>query len=605
MTPFVQLRPDELIIDNFAGGGGASLGIEMALGRSPDYAINHNRKALAMHARNHPETIHLCEDVWDVDPAELVAGRLVGLAWFSPDCKHFSKAKGGKPVEKAVRGLAWVVIRWAEAVKPRVIILENVAEFQTWGPLLEDGRPDPARKGETFREWLGRLRAAGYVVEHREMKACDYGAPTTRSRFFLIARSDGQAIVWPEPTHGPGRALPWRTAAECIDWLIPCPSIFDRAKPLAENTLKRIARGLKRYVIDAAEPFIVPLTHHGDRRAHPLSEPMPTVTGAHRGEQALVTPYIARIAQTGGNGAYTNDIREPLSTLVTKAEHLLVAPTLVQTGYGERDGQAPRSLDLQEPLGTIVAGGNKHALVTSFLAKHYGGFYEGAGSQLTLPIDTITTADHHALVVGHLQRDFGKSIGSALDEPALATTAGGGGHQALVASHLLKLRGGVETHQDTAQDLREPAPTLTAGGTHVAAVQAFLVKYYGTDGPGAQLDLPLDTVTTRDRFGLVMVQGVLHAIVDIGMRMLWPRELFRAQGFPDTFEIDFQFEGKPLSKTDQVSMCGNSVSPMAAAALVRANFGQPVALPAVGAWFPPTHVKVAQQLRLFDLAEGA
>lgn len=438
--PVLRLLADELIVDSFAGGGGASTGIEMATGRSPDIAVNHDPEAIAMHAANHPTTKHFCESVWTVDPKMVCGGRKVALAWFSPDCKHFSKAKGGKPVEKKIRGLAWVVVRWAKAVKPRVIILENVEEFQDWGPLLDDGRPCPLRRGLTFRRWIGQLRASGYQVETRELRAMDYGAPTSRKRLFVIARSDGLPIVWPEPTHGPGR-LPYRTAAECISWDIPCPSIFERTRPLAEATQRRIARGIRRYVVEAADPFIVPLTHQGDDRAYPIDEPMRTVTGAHRGELALVTP-------------------------------------------------------------------------------------------------TVTAVDHHSLVQTSL---------------------------------MLKLRGGLDDHQVTAQDLRRPAPTVTAGGTHLAEVRAFLVKYYGTD-QAPQLRLPLDTITSHDRFGLVVVRGQLYVIDDIGMRMLWPRELFRAQSFPDSYQIQILYFGKPLSKTAQVRMVGNSVPPVMAEALVRAQF---------------------------------
>lgn len=528
--PLLRLHADELIVDSFAGGGGASCGIEMALGRSPDIAINHDPEAIAMHQANHPHTKHYCESVWDVSPRKATMGRPVGLAWFSPDCKHFSKAKGGKPVDKSIRGLAWVVIRWARDVRPRIIILENVEEFQTWGPLLENGKPCPVSKGATFRRWLAELKGLGYHVEHRELRACDFGAPTTRKRLFLIARCDGQPIIWPEATHGPGRDKAHRTAAECIDWAIPCPSIFERERPLAENTLRRIARGLRRYVLEAAEPFVVPLTHHGERRVHPVSEPLPTVTGANRGELALVSP------------------------------------SLVQTGYGEREGQAARCLDIHQPLGTVVAGGSKHALVSAFLAKHYGG-NETPGTTLAAPMDTITTQDHHALTT----------------------------------SHLLKLRGGLDSRQSTAQDWRAPAPTLTAGGTHLAEVRAFLVKYYGTDGDPA-LGLPLHTITTRDRFGLVTVQGEDYVIADIGMRMLAPRELYRAQGFPETYRIDLEFNGKPLTKTAQVRMCGNSVSPAAARALVAAQVAGAAAEPKP--WAPGLY-RPGQQLTIFDLLNQA
>jgi DNA (cytosine-5)-methyltransferase 1 len=491
-----------LIIDNFAGGGGASTGIEMALGRSPNYAINHDPEALCMHEANHPETVHLCESVWDVDIAETVAGHHVQLAWFSPDCKHFSKAKGGKPVEKNIRGLAWIVLKWAGIAKPDVIVLENVEEFQTWGPLV-DNQPCPRRKGMTFKRWITQLRNLGYVVDHRELRASDYGAPTIRKRLFVIARRDGKKIVWPEHTHGPKGNLflqPYRTAAECIDWSIPCPSIFDRKRPLAEATLRRIARGIQRYVIDAKEPFIVNLTHGG--RLESLSEPFNTITGAHRGEKALVTPFITKF-RTGSIGS---PINEPLHTVTGGGDlkrpaggsHAmgLVCPTLVQVGYGERDGQAPRVPGLDKPLGTIVGSG-KHALIAAFLAQHNG---QSIGQTLKDPQTAITGRDKHSLV------------------------------------------------------------------------QAFLIKYFGTD-QDPRLDEPLHTVTSKDRFGLVFVHGEPYEIVDIGMRMLTPRELFRAQGFPDSYVIDPSFEGKPLSKTAQIRMCGNSVCPPVAAAIIRAQFG--------------------------------
>lgn len=456
-----ELLGEELVVDNFAGGGGASTGIEAAIDRSVDIAINHDPEAIAMHKANHPGTEHYREDVFSINPRAVTNGAPVGLAWFSPDCKHFSKAKGGKPVDKNIRGLAWVVIRWAEDVRPRLIMLENVEEFQTWCPLDAEGRPDLTRKGETFREWVGRLQSLGYVVEWRELKAADFGAPTSRKRLFVVARCDGQPIVWPSPTHGKG-LRPYRTAAECIDWSIPCPSIFERPKPLADATLRRIARGVRRYVIEAGEPFIVPITHTGADRVHGISEPLRTITTAHRGEFALAVP------------------------------------TLIQMGYGERKGQAPRVPGLEKPLGTIVAQGQKHAVVAAFLARHYGG-HENDGSDLRIPIHTITTQDHHSLV------------------------------------------------------------------------HAFLIKYYGADQNPEMLE-PLHTVTTKHRFALVTVQGQRYYIADIGMRMFAPHELFRAQGFRSNYIISPIVNGKPLSKTAQVRMCGNSVCPPLAEALVRANY---------------------------------
>ncbi len=525
---------EELIVDNFAGGGGASCGIELALGRHVDIAINHDPEAVAMHALNHPQTEHHCESVWDVDPLELTKGRPVGLAWFSPDCKHFSKAKGGKPRDKKIRGLAWVAMRWAALVRPRVIILENVEEFQTWGPVLADGNPCPKRKGDTFRSFVHQLQEKGYAVEWRELRACDYGAPTIRKRLFLIARCDGKPIVWPEPTHGaPDSAAvkertrkPWRTAAECIDWSIPCPSIFERSRPLAEATQRRIARGLRRYVIDAAKPFVVQL---------------PRMTTA---------PILTECANASGQRAFRAD--EPLRTQCAevKGGHFaLASATLIQTGYGERAGQAPRAPGLDKPLGTVVAGGAKHALVSAFMAKHFTGV---VGHGLPEPLHTVTATDHHALV----------------------------------SSNLVKLRG-----ECTGSPTDAPVPTVTAGGTHIGEVRAFLVKYYSEGGQDQDCRDPMHTIPTKDRLGLVTVAGEQYQIADIGMRMLAPPELYRAQGFPSSYifapiidlanpTLEFVREAlmrigrtKPyqLPQHAQVRMCGNSVSPPMAAALVRAN----------------------------------
>lgn len=514
-----MLQPDEIVVDNFAGGGGASLGISLAIGREPDIALNHDAEACAMYQANHPGTKVYCQSVWKADPRDVVANddgkpRPVGLAWFSPDCKHFSKAKGGKPVEKHIRDLAWVVVHWAKLVKPRIIALENVEEFRDWGPLVQvaDGKlmPCPARKGFTFRRWVKELRKLGYQVEWRDLRACDYGAPTIRKRLFLVARCDGQPIVWPEPSHGPkGTGLPpYRTAAECIDWSIPCPSIFGRKKPLAENTLRRIARGIKRYVIDAAEPFIVPasfvvpVTHHGDDRCHAASEPLRTITTAKRGEMALVTPFVSRVDQTSAAGR--NGIQSP-----------------------------------EVPLRTVTTAGSL-ALVSAFLAQHNAGPRNDslAGRAADQPISTITQS---------------------------------GAQQQVVTSHLVKLRG---TCQD-GQPVTEPMPTVTSGGLHVGEVRAFLVKYFGT-AIGQDLREPMHTTTARARFGLVVIAGEEYEIVDIGMRMLTPRELFRAQGFPDSYVIDCGPDGRPITKTAQIGRCGNSVCPPVATALVCANLDLPL-----------------------------
>lgn len=538
-----------LIVDNFAGGGGASTGIEAAIGRSVDIAINHDPEAIAMHKANHPGTRHYCQDVWEVDPVEATGKRRVALAWFSPDCKHFSKAKGGKPREKKIRDLAWVVHRWVEALKPfdahpDVIMLENVEEFRTWGPLLDDGKPCPASKGQTFDSWVEQLRGHGYAVQWKELKACDYGAPTSRKRLFLIARRDGKPIVWPEPTHGPLRAERHRVAADIIDWTLPCPSIFTRARPLKEATCRRIATGIMRYVINAQRPFIVPVTNGGwnPDRVINVAKPLPTLTTAKGGEMAVVAPFFARTAHGDQDasgkkrGRGWHGPEEPYPTVTTSGDSVLVAPTLIQTGYGERPGQAPRVPGIDKPLGTIVAGGGKHALVAAFMAQHNGG-------------------PRNRNIAGH-----------AADKPT-STITGRGTQQNLVTSYLVKLK-----KDCIGQGVEQPIETLTSKA-HFAEVRAFLIKYYGNERDGHTLFDPLGAVTTRDRFGLVTVpiDGIDYAIADIGMRMLTPRELYAAQGFPADYQIDLQFNGKPMTKTAQVRMVGNSVCPPLPTALVRAN----------------------------------
>lgn len=560
----------EIIVDNFAGGGGASSGIEAAIGRPIDYAINHNREAIAMYQANHPHTETLTEDVWKVNPLALTQGRRVALGWFSPDCTFHSKARGGKPfrdrnVARRLRGLAWVVVKWArlsEAIRPQIIMLENVEEFADWGPLREDGTPCPLRKGFTFRRWWKQLENLGYKVEMRELRACDYGAPTSRKRLFIIARCDGQPIVWPERTHG-FEFRPYRTAAECVDWSIPMPSIFltkEEAKawgkyygvrppkrPWAEATLRRVARGIFRYVINNPQPYIVRTAHgdvgrNGSRRwgkgEHSLYEPLPTITSS-------------------------------------SADFAIIAPSLVQIGYGEREGQAPRCLDIQKPLSTVVGQGNKHALVAAFLARHYGG-HENDGASLRGPIPTITSKDHHALITAHIQRDFGQSVGQRVNEPIGAITGNANGHAALIASSIVKLKGSCRD----GQPINQPLHTIQAQGTHYAQVHAFLTKYYGTE-QDARLELPLHTITTKDRFALVTVESEQYVITDICGRMFSSRELYRCQGFSDDYIInplvphetnDGGVIYKPLTKTAQIRMCGNSVPPDVAEALVRANY---------------------------------
>lgn len=562
---------DELIVDNFAGGGGASLGIERAMGRAVDLSINHDREAVALHRANHPATIHHCEDVWDVDPAEATSGRPVGLAWFSPDCKHFSRAKGGKPVEKKIRGLAWVVVRWAATVRPRVIMLENVREFETWGPLVpatrdgvpivdRDGKarmvPCPLRKGETFRRWLEQIRALSYAVEWRTLDAADFGAPTHRKRLFLVARRDGVPIRWPEPTHGPGRAKPYRTAAECIDWSIPCPSIFltreqGRAigvnRPLADKTMRRIAMGLRRFVLDNPRPFIVRVDHGGDHfRGQSAGRPLSAVTGSHG--HGIVTPFM-----TAQNG--------------------------------ERDGQAPRATAVDEPINVVTPrGGGGHPLVMPHLTKFFGGV---VGQGVDRPNPTITAVDHTGVVSATLAPNlvrtgqYGGNGCYANDVADPLTTIVSKGEHCVAAANLIKMNHG----DKQAFDVDEPLRTVVAGANHHGLVKAFLLKYYGT-GDGQGPDEPLHTVVSRARFGLVAVEGETYEVADVGLRMLKPRELYRAQGFPDSYRIDLTVDGKRLSIAAQVRMCGNSVSPPVAEALVRANFAAAEAWPSVGepAW---------------------
>ena len=518
----------ELFVDNFAGGGGASTGIEMAIGRSVDIAINHDPDAIAMHKANHPHTKHYCEDVWQVDPVEACEGNPVALAWFSPDCKHFSRAKGGKPVDKNIRGLAWVAVKWALAVRPRILMLENVPEIRTWCPLGADNKPIKERTGETFRgfilalstglpEWhpaykemcealsiepnseeAKRLqKGLGYKVQYRTLKSCDYGAPTTRKRFYLIARCDGKRIVWAEPTHAPrdseavkqGLKLPYHTAAECIDWSIPAQSIFERKKPLAENTMRRIARGIQKFVIDNPEPFIV-------------------------------------------NYKFKNEPKgtdEPLSTVTAVNNHYLVAPTLIQY-HSETSKDEVRGQELDEPLMTVDAT-PRYALSVAHIMKNYGGGYKGAGSAADAPLGTVTGIDHNSLVTAHIMTMRKNMDGQPVDEPL---------------------------------------STVSCSGAHHAEVQAFLVKYFST-GAAKSVNEPLDTITTKDRFALVTIHGEEYIITDIKMRMLQPRELFNAQGFPEDYIIDCDADGHPYTKTKQVARCGNAVTPQVPAALVKAN----------------------------------
>lgn len=610
-----------LIIDNFAGGGGASTGLEAAFGRPVDVAINHDEAAIAVHAANHPGTRHYCQSIYSVDPLDATEGRPVALVWFSPDCKHHSKAKGGKPRDKYIRDLAHVVPHWIERLKkatpgaagaPDVIMLENVEEFRQWGPLDADNKPIKERRGEEFDLWVRRIRKQGYKVEWRELRACDYGVPTSRKRLFLIARRDGLPIVWPAPTHGKpgspdvvsGKLLPWRTAAECIDWTLPCPSIFDRKRPLKDATCRRIAAGVMRYVVNSARPFIVPVTnsswnpgrawsadeplrtittakggemaavapsllpvtHQGGDRAHAVDEPFRTITGAHRGEIALQSAAMLKLRNNSHGedaeapmGAVTAgglhhgvvaaslvrqfgksnaaDVEQPMPTIVAGGggKTLQVAASLIQTGYGEREGQAPRAIDAEQPLGTVVAGGGKHAAVAAFLAQH------------------------------NTERGNRANPGQPADKP-ISTITGRGTQQQVVQTTLIE-----------AGEL--PADVMD----RAVQVAAFLVKYYGSEiGQYQPVDQPLDTITVKPRFAVITVtiDAVTFVLVDIGMRMLEPSELARAQGFPESYILDpecwYRTDsgarkfGK-LPKTHQIAKIGNSVCPGLAEALARAN----------------------------------
>ncbi|MDT3447870.1 DNA cytosine methyltransferase [Stenotrophomonas maltophilia] len=623
-----RLRPGEIVVDLFAGGGGASEGLKQALGIDPALAYNHDELAIGMHAANHPLTQHHREDIWHADPRVDVAGRPIGWFHASPDCTHFSQAKGGQPRSRKTRALSWVVLKWVGQLlradrlhgtntAPRIISMENVWQILTWGPLVakrckDTGRvikmdgtvaargervsvenqqlvPDKRHNGRTWQQFVAALRALGYAVEWRKLVASDYGAGTSRERLFLLARRDGEAIVWPEASHGPAPGqTPRVTAADCLDFAIPCPSIFTRVRPLADATMRRIAKGVVRHVLQAADPFLVPgpaicadnsaaaaafIAEHANasnQRTMAADEPLRTVcAGVKGGHFSVVTPILAGVGGRAGQSEPRSG-GEPLYTMTTKADTALVAPTLVQTGYGEREGQAPRALDLQQPLGTIVAGGVKHAVAAPHLVKFRG---DSIGTPATEPVPTITS-------------------GAGAARPAGAAHALGVSTAFMVqAAHGEGRPDGPKRWGPGSKDARDPVGTVTASGSQqrlVSAglaelspdqeagalrVAAFLVKYYGTGANVPSLLDPVDTVTTRDRLALVTVhiQGVPHVIVDIGLRMLKPHELYRAQGFPVGYIIDRTANGTPLSTSAAVRMVGNSVSPPPLRALAEAN----------------------------------
>ncbi|MBY0241771.1 MAG: DNA cytosine methyltransferase [Burkholderiaceae bacterium] len=584
----------ELLIDNFAGGGGTSTGLEKAFGRPVDIAINHDQEAIAMHAMNHPKTHHLCESVWDVNPREVTQGRPVALVWLSPDCKHFSKAKGGTPVEKKIRGLAWVGMRWIATCKPRVLALENVVEFTTWGPVIvgADGkaRPDPKKKGVTFNSFVRQLRAHGYQVDWRELRACDNGAPTIRKRLFLIARRDGLPIVWPEATHGEpdsadvvaGNLKPWRSAAECIDFDLPSRSIFFRKKELVPNTRRRVAKGLWKHVLTAAKPFIV---KHGDtegsgsvltpfigehandssQRNMPANAPLRTICAQVKGGHfSVIAPTLAPLRGTTEAHLGAHSIQAPLSTVAAGGtHHALVGAHLITIGYGERTNQAARAQDIDKPLGTVVAA-PKHTLVAACFEQANGGFYEGDGRPADAPLSTITAAGSNQRLISAYCVKYYSTGGQwqGLAEPM----------------HTVPTKG----RMGLVQSIQVPSAALSAEHAAKARECARLLHEYLPE----HFPTPADMVLVGD-----------YVLVDITLRMLRPRELFRAQSFPESYIIDeipdpaqlFK-DGKqvadplkipriPLTATAQVRMCGNSVTPVQAEALIRANFAHEQLLP--------------------------
>ena len=626
---------DEIIVDNFAGGGGASTGIELATGRPVAIAINHDPAAILMHKTNHPYTQHLQASVWDVDPEKVCAGRPVGLAWFSPDCKHFSKAKGAALVDRNIRGLAWIVLRWAGTVRPRVIILENVEEFTTWGPVRK-GKPVKKKAGQTFQKWLSQLQALGYKAEHRELIAADYGAPTTRKRFVLVARCDGKPVVWPERTHAPkdseevksGKLLPWRAAAEIIDFSLPMYSIFatkeeikekygvNVVRPLAENTQRRAIRGVDKYTIKSGDLFLIPVGY-GERagqapRVHDINAPLPTVVSTVKTHlvEPLVAPYT--FSNTGGSVGASAD--QPIGTVRTAGGQVLASANLMQY-HTEQGEENARVNNLDKPLPTVdasnryglaaahlteyygngnpleprdpmhtVTGHDREALTAVHLDKYFAGGYKCAGNGADKPLSTITVEPRHSLVATHIQKYFGGVVGAKVSDPLPTVTAID--HNALTAAHVMEFKG-----QDIGQRADRPLRTITAsagrvrqcgGGTFgLAAVR---IEKYEPEAPfcsrwlghwteiRALLNKYCSYTLADDEILLLRIGGTWYFLSDITMRMLTPKELYAAMGFPSDYIIERDYTGKPYPKSAQVARCGNAVCPQMAAAVVRANF---------------------------------
>lgn len=571
---------DEIIVDNFAGGGGASTGMELATGRPVAIAINHDPDAILMHKTNHPHTEHLQASVWDVNPREVCRGRPAGLAWFSPDCKHFSKAKGAALVDRNIRGLAWIVLRWAGTVRPRVIILENVEEFVTWGPVRK-GKPVKKKAGQTFWKWKSQLLDLGYHVEHREIVAADLGAPTTRKRFVLVARCDGRPIVWPERTHGPrdseevraGKLLPWRSAAEIIDWSQPCYSVFatkqelkeqygvTAVRPLAPNTMRRVIRGVDKFTIRSGHPFLVECNHGGDGRARAEVEPVNTITRKYTG--GVCDPLLAPYTFSNTGGSVGTDVSEPVHTIRTAGGQIMASASLIQ--YHTEQTERVRANGMGLPLPTVDAS-NRYGLTTAQLVEYFGN---GRPIDVRDPVHTVTSHDREAVVCAHISKYYGGVVGAEAAEPLPTVTAVD--HNAVTAAHVVEFKG-----QDTGQDPRKPLRTITASAGEFADCRVELCK---ADGRGlghwpeirALLNRHCGYELAEDDLLLLEIGGVRYFIADILLRMLTPRELYNAMGFPPDYIIDRDYMGNEYGKAKQVARCGNAVCPPMATALVRAN----------------------------------